>query len=425
MSVDFLNISKKSLKANLLQKAASFLDENTDDVKEGMYYTMSLIYSAIAHNINRGKTATIFTSIKEFQVQNITEAELEDLFNGQNSLLFEKSYELLKVIFDNDASEIKELISNSSHIHKESVISLLKMVLPLVLKPINKRIQENKLDEKGFETMMNSNKNCLYKHISADFLNKIVHDLGFYTLDYNTATNKSFNSRNNKNNKNIKFLKLLSSFVLIAIAGWFVFKSKSNEEKSNLKTQTEEINLQKIANLTLDDEDFFYHPTKQTIGKYIKNYENLGFFKKRTLKNGKEILVLSNGGVNNFINYLEEDKPINKKIWFSLHRVFVKDKEDFDIEKSKSEIDNLLKVLNAYPNIGIKIGGLTDNEGPADINFQKSYKIAEKFMNLLIEKGISADRLKYEGYGENYPIKDNDSNQKHLNNRLSFRLTKK
>lgn len=429
MPVDFLNISKKSLKTNLLQKAASFLDEKNEDVRESVNYIIPLIYSAIFHSVNKGKTSDLYSAIKNFEAQSITTTELEDLFKGQNSLLFDKSYSFLKLIFNDGASEVKKLIADASGIHKESVISLQKMILPLVLKPISKHIEDENLDEMGFESTIASHKNDLYKHISTDFLNKLVHDVGFYTLDYNTVNNNDFKTNRNNNRKNVEFLKLLSGIVLVSLVGWFIFKSLNQKEKTKTperaKQISNQINLKEIADITLDDDNLFYFPTEETLGKYIKNHENLGFFKKRTLKNGKEIIVLSKGGVNNFINYLEDNKPVNKKVWFDLNRVLVKGKDDFDLSKSKCEIENLLDVLAAYPNIGIKIGGMTDNEGPADINFQKSFKIAKKFMNLLIEKGINPDRLNYEGYGENYPIKDNDSDQKHLNNRLSFRLSKK
>lgn len=424
MSIDFLNISKKSLKANLLQKASSFLDEKNEDLRASINYIIPVIYSGIIHNTCKNKSLNIYHAIKEYGAQNITTSELEDLFSGENSLLFDKSYDFLNVIFHDNSDEIKKLISNSTRIHQESVVSLQKMVLPLVLKPITKYIETENLNRTDFEDVINNSKTHLYKHISADFLGKLVHDIGFYSLDYNSVNNEDFNTDGDK--KRLNYFKLFSGVILISLIGLYAYKNiKTKPNVNETKNIIDKIDLEKIVDVTLNDTNLLYYPTNSLLGKYIKTYEDLGFFKKRKLKNGEEIFVLSNGGVNKFIDYLTNNEPISKQAWFDLNRVFVKNKEGFDLKKSESEIKNLIQILNAYPNISIKIGGMTDNEGPADINFNKSFKLAEAFKNILIERGINSERIKHEGYGENYPIKNNDSDQKHLNNRVTIRLIKK
>jgi outer membrane protein OmpA-like peptidoglycan-associated protein len=55
----------------------------------------------------------------------------------------------------------------------------------------------------------------------------------------------------------------------------------------------------------------------------------------------------------------------------------------------------------------MEIGGYTDSTGSAEYNKVLSEKRALSVVNYLIRNGISADRLKYKGYGNNSPLGDN------------------
>ena len=55
----------------------------------------------------------------------------------------------------------------------------------------------------------------------------------------------------------------------------------------------------------------------------------------------------------------------------------------------------------------VEIGGYTDSTGTDEYNLALSEKRALSVVNYLIKKGISAERLKYKGYGNTSPIGDN------------------
>lgn len=75
-------------------------------------------------------------------------------------------------------------------------------------------------------------------------------------------------------------------------------------------------------------------------------------------------------------------------------------------EKNKDLI-NLIKAMEANPDLTVEIGGYTDNSGSASSNLTYSEKRAKYIHDFLITKGIDPSRLSYKGYGEKKPLLSN------------------
>ncbi|MFI5148313.1 MAG: OmpA family protein [Bacteroidia bacterium] len=77
----------------------------------------------------------------------------------------------------------------------------------------------------------------------------------------------------------------------------------------------------------------------------------------------------------------------------------------YDLDKweirpdAATELDKLVKVLVDNPSISIEMGSHTDSRASYAYNMVLSDKRAEAAVNYLISRGISADRLKWKGYG--------------------------
>jgi len=101
----------------------------------------------------------------------------------------------------------------------------------------------------------------------------------------------------------------------------------------------------------------------------------------------------------------------------------------FDFDKatirpeSKTELENLIKLMNDNPNIKIEISGHTDNIGSAAYNQKLSESRAKAVVDYLIEHGIERSRLSYMGYGFEKPIASNDTEEgRQLNRRVEFKI---
>ncbi len=92
-------------------------------------------------------------------------------------------------------------------------------------------------------------------------------------------------------------------------------------------------------------------------------------------------------------------------------------------KESKTELENLLKLLNDAPTLKLEISGHTDNTGSDAVNQKLSERRAKAVVDYLVKNGISADRLTFKGYGSSEPVADNktkDGRQK--NRRTEFKV---
>jgi cytochrome c oxidase subunit 2 len=87
-----------------------------------------------------------------------------------------------------------------------------------------------------------------------------------------------------------------------------------------------------------------------------------------------------------------------------------------DLSK-RYELANVLEALQEDPALTIELAGHTDNTGDADANMTLSQNRAEAVMNYLVDKGISANRLRAVGYGQNDPLGDNNTEAGRAKNR--------
>jgi outer membrane protein OmpA-like peptidoglycan-associated protein len=117
----------------------------------------------------------------------------------------------------------------------------------------------------------------------------------------------------------------------------------------------------------------------------------------------------------NFIN--DPNAAIDKNIWFSFDRLSYETGSSNLTAESKAQIDNIVAILNAYPAVQIKIGGYTDNVGDPQANLDLSGVRATRVMEAIVAAGIAADRVEAEGYGDQYPIADNATEEGRAQNR--------
>lgn len=78
------------------------------------------------------------------------------------------------------------------------------------------------------------------------------------------------------------------------------------------------------------------------------------------------------------------------------------DKSDLRPE-SKEALNEVIQMLRDNPNITIEMASHTDRKGSDEYNIALSERRAKSVVDYLIESGIAADRLQYQGYGESRP----------------------
>lgn len=92
--------------------------------------------------------------------------------------------------------------------------------------------------------------------------------------------------------------------------------------------------------------------------------------------------------------------------------------------QSQSTLDDLITILNKYPDTDVEIQGHTDNTGTAKYNQALSERRASVVSNYISEHGIGLQRLSTKGYGLNNPKYSNDTPESRAKNRrVEFLIT--
>ncbi len=125
--------------------------------------------------------------------------------------------------------------------------------------------------------------------------------------------------------------------------------------------------------------------------------------------------------------FVKGPDEVSKNQWFTMDGItFDTGKATLKAE-SETQLNNIAKILADNANVKVKVGGYTDNVGDAAANQALSAERAAAVKAALEGKGVAADRLESEGYGQEHPVcPANDTDEcKAQNRRVDVNVTAK
>lgn len=118
-----------------------------------------------------------------------------------------------------------------------------------------------------------------------------------------------------------------------------------------------------------------------------------------------------------------ELERIRKGAHVVLNNIFFDTDSYVLLEKSLTELEQVLVFLTSNPAVRIEISGHTDNRGEKAHNKVLSQKRASAVAGFLVERGIPAHRMQASGFGDERPAAPNDSDEnRQKNRRIEFRI---
>jgi outer membrane protein OmpA-like peptidoglycan-associated protein len=144
-----------------------------------------------------------------------------------------------------------------------------------------------------------------------------------------------------------------------------------------------------------------------------------------SLPNGQN-LDLAEGTFNyKFAKYLTDSSS-------KINQTFTFDNLNFEFNTpnlmagSEKTVQDLAKIMSAYPRVQVRLTGHTDNTGDSLQNRKLSFKRAFAIKKLLVENGIQDLRIDFIGKGSSNPIASNFSEDgKAKNRRIEVKIVKK
>ncbi len=369
---------------------ASQLGESTDTVQRGLQASSAAMLSGLASKADEpGFLSQIFGLITNpansaGALSSLT-SSLGSAATSTGSSLTDLGGRFLSSIFGSHQSAVADAIGQTSGLSSSKAASLLSMAAPLVLGALGSHVRENGLSASGLASSLKSEASGLQRFLPTGLLSSLTAAPSYVA----NQTTKAAGAAN-------RWLwpVILLAVLLLGVL-WFLNRAKA--------------------------------PVTETMQNATTAMSGLGDFFKTTLPNGVELNIPQLGIENKLLTFIQDtSKPVDSTTWFNFDRLLFDTGKATLQPSSQEQLDNIANILKAYPNVHVKIGGYTDNTGDASANMTLSTERAKNVMDALVSAGIDPSRLSSEGYGDQFPVGDNSTEDgRAKNRRIALRVTEK
>ena len=373
---------------------ASRLGESTDSVQRGLQSSSAAMLSGLAAKADEpGFLSQIFGLITNpansaGALSSFT-SSLGSTTTGTASSLTDLGSRFLSSIFGPRESAVADAIGQTSGLPSSKAMTLLTMAAPLVLGALGSHVRENGLSASGLANSLKTEASGLQRFLPAGLLSSLTASPAYVA----NQTAKAAGAAN-------RWLwpVILLAILLLGVL-WFFNRAKAPV------TET----VQNAANTA------------------SSAMSSLGDFFKTKLPNGVELNIPQFGIENKLLTFIQDtSKPVDDNTWFNFDRLLFDTGKATLQPSSQEQLDNIANILKAYPNVHVKIGGYTDNTGDPSANMTLSAERAKNVMDALVSAGIDPSRLTSEGYGDQFPVGDNSTEDgRAKNRRIALRVTEK
>ena len=373
---------------------ASRLGESTDTVQRGLQSSSAAMLSGLAAKADEpGFISQIFGLItnpaNDAGALSSFTSSLGSTTTGTASSLTDLGSRFLSSIFGARESAVADAIGQTSGLPSSKAMSLLTMAAPLVLGALGSHVRENGLSASGLANSLKTEASGLQRFLPAGLLSSLTASPAYVA----NQTAKAAGAAN-------RWLwpVILLAILLLGVL-WFFNRAKAPV------TET----VQNTANTA------------------SSAMSSLGDFFKTKLPNGVELNIPQFGIENKLLTFIQDtSKPVDDNTWFNFDRLLFDTGKATLQPSSQEQLDNIANILKAYPNVHVKIGGYTDNTGDPSANMTLSAERAKNVMDALVSAGIDPSRLTSEGYGDQFPVGDNSTEDgRAKNRRIALRVTEK
>ncbi|MDZ7900060.1 MAG: OmpA family protein [Arcicella sp.] len=453
---------KELLVGEVANKAAAIIGEKEDKVKtaiEGLIPTV--VGGLMKRATNETGATTLMNMVKKGKHDGTIIEQLDSLLKNKESFVSftEKGNNVVSMLLPDKKSSIATMISQFAGVRNSSATSLLAMVAPLVMDKLGKLVTTQGLDKIGLANTLLEQKSYLLDETPEDLQPKMIDVLGLSTFmseeikpiqyapgspiksssinkpvnnkpaEYKEVSysDKDYDERNGAMNIPKWLLPAILIGLVLAGVGYFAatYDWSKLRSDSTVTLEPDSSQMEQVTNANIDTTNL----SKDTVVTKVDSAISVNVPAARTagisLPNGQE-LDLPEGTFNyKFAKYLTDSTA-------KVNQTFTFDNLNFEsnspvlIAGSEKTVQDLAKIMTAYPKVQVKLTGYTDNTGDSLQNRKLSAKRAFTVRNLLIANGISDIRIDFAGKGSSNPVASNTNEAgKAQNRRIEVKVVKK
>ena len=371
MAFNFVDSVKGYFSNDLVNKAASFLGESETSIKKGLD---AIIPVSLAGIVNKAQSSpeSLFGFAKEAFSSGIVN-KLGDTFRPGGGGVPSMGPPLISGVLGDKFGSIANSISSFTGLKGSSISSLFGSIVPFALGLLGKQATENNLSPGAVSTMLSSQKSSIMSMIPSGLNLSNLLGLGGVKQAVSSAVPEI---RKRRTNWVLPILLGIAALFLL----WWLFSKPD-------KTTTGVVPMK---------------DTTTAVNKPVEPTVTMGTVKLK-LPNGVELDAYKGGIEDQLIAFINDpaSKP-GKDVWFDFNDLNFKFGTAEIMPESQKQLDNITKILQAYPKVKIKIGGYTDKVGDEAANKKLSHGRAKAVADALNASGVGSQVTGAEGYGSQF-----------------------
>lgn len=393
------------LTPGMIHNASSLVGESESSTRQTMNGAVAGVLSGVTDMAStRDGAGNLAGMVREGGFGNLLDNAGSFLSGGKSTTVLSSGQQVLGKIFGGNVAPAAEAVARSGGVRVSSATKLMSLAAPLVMGVLAKRAAAQKLDSSGLANLLMSEKSDIAAAAPSGFsqvlgrgptlvgsaqaesdlseperLERFVEPVAEAPRERHIEPVGEVPQRSGS-----RWLPLLIA-ALIALGVLWALRARMSR-----------VNVSETANRGVD--------AART------GVEQLH------LPGGSNISVAPGSLNYNLAKYLADPSSTTP-------RRFTFDNLNFEsagtqlTPESAPTVNNLASVLKAYPRAQVQLVGYTDNTGSPQANQTLSLNRANAVKQMLVDQGVSAERVSVQGMGQENPVASNDTEEGRLRNR--------
>jgi OmpA-OmpF porin, OOP family len=412
---DLLESLRRFITPDLISRTSSQFDESEPATAKAYEGIIPTILGGLIHRASEPSArSSLFNLIRQSDANQLS--TFGNTVPGAMGVTPPASNHFLSEIFGNNLSAVSNTLSSYAGVKPSTISAILGYVAPLILGFLGKKTHDDGLDEGGFTNYLSNQKSSIMSALPAGIGSLLgLGGIGaaakaakpHIDRPLNTNTGERIREAAVVTEKKTNWLWPLLLGLAAVLILFFGLRSCNDDNDTDVATT-------ETTTTTTETETTEPAPTANGLTE-------------REIPGGVKLNIAPNGIESKLVAFIEDkNKAVDKTSWFSFDRLNFETGSARIDSNSQEQIENIAKILKAYPQVSIKIGGYTDNVGQPASNLKLSQSRAVAVKEALQNQGIDASRLAAEGYGEQHPVADNTTEEgRAQNRRIDVLVTKK
>ena len=396
MSTNLVDLLKGYITPDLVSKASSMLGAPESSVARALPTGLTAVLAGLAGKASdTGAMGQIFTTLTDRRNDGAALSNPGSLLSG-TSPLSELGNKLLSLLFGDRLGSVESAVSQASGVQAGGGSSVLKLVAPIAVAALGDLIRKQGLGAGDFAAMVNSQKDSILAAAPAGLSSLLGAGMGAVGAGVRKVAPVVTETRSGAG-----WVWPVILLALVALGLWWLLKKKPEAAPAAVVEPTPAAAI----------------AAAPAAGPKLV---------KKTVCNN-DISAPQDGIEMKTVAFIEDkSRPVDQTTWFDFDRLLFETGAATLKPESSEQLKNVAAILTCYPAVKVKIGGYTDNTGNAAANLKLSDDRAANVRKELVGMGIAADRLTSEGYVDQHPVGDNNTEEgRAKNRRISLRVTAK